>query len=376
MRTLRDLLAQTQFSDPRNPSPYKNEKPSAAGSGERCRGGAPKEEKGSLMGGKPIRSAIFVIAAIFAVAAALYVLIMAVDQAARSSVDASLVFSEQAALQVTNTLGQAITAVGTVLAVILAISALYSTKTQGSVTTIETFRRDFDDFIQAANELHQAFINILDASVKLGSASKSLSYAVAQNELDLLSDEDVASCFAEYNLARFNFRNKVSALHDIISQSDNEHVLRMVRRNIDIECRGDVQELQRLVGMNAAFSGFPDSITSCFADPQASSYAKFHSIKLLANASCLRAFTPPEEWNARDIDDRVADYEELDDVYHSLIEGLRQNGEIPANTLQQIALYLPAMSTEKTYKKSLLKVFSEEIGDTYVIPAHLHFWST
>ncbi|WP_169311089.1 hypothetical protein, partial [Cereibacter changlensis] len=42
----------------------------------------------------------------------------------------------------------------------------------------------------------------------------------------------------------------------------------------------------------------------------------------------------------------------------------------------QIALYLPAMSTEKTYKKSLLKVFSEEIGDTYVIPAHLHFWST
>lgn len=304
---------------------------------------------------------------ILAIAGLYYFAYRAIDLGVLGNTDStvrSLTFSEESERQIAATIGQGITFVGTVLAIILAISALRTSKSQGTISAIGAFKPDFDTFVAELATCRDKLKEVVFASGELAGASHELNHALFRPPYEDEDHDDRA--WKRYQDSRHAFVCSVKALHSSIASSSNQFLVATIESNLLGAAGEELRQLREDV-LRCQNEGIEDFILAVFSQNDSSSWEMFKALEQMSGLGCLTAFRTDEEISDQPIEDRVEEQNWIRDVKHSLLGQLGVSPRLAGPEIAKLVAYLPCLPAPGVFTEGLIDVYSDEIGDSFSI---------
>lgn len=304
---------------------------------------------------------------ILGVAALYYTGYRALDASVIANQDGTLskiIFSEDSERQIAGTVGQGIAFVGTVLAIILAISALRTSKSQGTISAIGAFKGDFDTFVSELKGCRDKLTHLISAASEVARASYDLNQALFRAPIE--DEIDSEHAWQRYQASRKLFTESVENFHACIESSSNQFLIDAIEGNLRGPAGAELQLLQDDV-IRCRHEGISDFTIRVYSQSNASAWEKFKALKHMSGLGCLAGFRTEEEITETPIEDRVEEQNWVLEVKYSVLGMMGVSPRLAAPEISRLVDYLPCLPAPGVFTDGLIDVYSDDIGDSFTI---------
>lgn len=256
-----------------------------------------------------------------------------------------------------NSVGLAVAATGTIIAIILAYNALKTSEIQTTTVALQEFRGEIDDFVNEANRMYSTLIALLLLGARMHRSSRAVNSALRSVEYEIDgAEDDLRDLLTTFTEQQKEFRLNIKSLHESMMGGGNIFLRKMVQHNL-LSCRDDIEELRRrLTSHKTPYLSSPlDDSESLSAD-----LSIIDTLSYISSLKCVGAFAVSD---GEHDDDEFLSYQEVQQFSDHLIYGSSESRSSLKEFIDSISMSLPAIPSMDDHDIGPITVQDDELGE-------------
>lgn len=256
-----------------------------------------------------------------------------------------------------NSVGLAVAATGTTIAIILAYNALKTSEIQTTTVALQEFRGEIDDFVHEANRMYSTLLEILLLGAGMYRTSRAVNSALRSIEYEIGGAEDeLRELLNRFSNEHRDFRLKIKSLHELMLGGGNIFLRKMVQHNL-LSCKDDIAKLREVL-VNHETPNLSSPLDDCGS--MSADLAVIDTLSYISSLKCLGSFSTRDKGG--DYEATFLDDQEVQQFSDHLIYGSSESRSSLKDFIDTISLSLPAIPSMKDHDIGPITVQDEGLG--------------